>query len=337
MVKLICGPMATLSHEAFRRSVEKFGGCDEYFTEMINCSSLINMGPFEKYYLLNGPVPEKIIWQLTGWDADQMAKAVPVVLEKGGMGIDLNMGCSAPQIYKTGAGISWMTKPIEQTKDLVQKVRSQIDRYNGTNGTHFELSVKCRLGPEDFTPESFFSFTDMLVENGVEKITLHPRTQKEKVRGTPRWDFAEQLAIRHPETKIILNGAICDYATASAAIKKCPHVWGLMIAREAAIKPWIFDQIKSQMEWDDTDGEYSKSHEVDRKQVALDFIDDVVRYQPVEFHKTRIQRFFSYYCQQFSFGHYFQSRMLNYKSVEESIQEVEDYFAKLPDDRILRY
>ena len=28
--------MATLSHEAFRRIVARFGGCDEYFTEMIN-------------------------------------------------------------------------------------------------------------------------------------------------------------------------------------------------------------------------------------------------------------------------------------------------------------
>lgn len=51
--------MATLSHEAFRISVEEFGGCDEYFTEMINASSLLNMGPFEKYYLMNGPCPEK--------------------------------------------------------------------------------------------------------------------------------------------------------------------------------------------------------------------------------------------------------------------------------------
>ena len=41
--------MATLSHEAFRRTAELFPGCDEYFTEMINAPSLLNMGPFEKY------------------------------------------------------------------------------------------------------------------------------------------------------------------------------------------------------------------------------------------------------------------------------------------------
>jgi tRNA-dihydrouridine synthase len=34
-MKLICAPMATLSHPAFRILIEKFGGCDEYYTEMI--------------------------------------------------------------------------------------------------------------------------------------------------------------------------------------------------------------------------------------------------------------------------------------------------------------
>ena len=71
-MKFICGPMATISHEAFRRCVEAFGFCDEYFTEMINASSLLNMGPFEKFYLMNGTVEDKIVWQLTGWDGVTM-------------------------------------------------------------------------------------------------------------------------------------------------------------------------------------------------------------------------------------------------------------------------
>ena len=35
--------MATLSHAAFRMLIEKFGGCDEYFNEMIN-----GIKPFEE-------------------------------------------------------------------------------------------------------------------------------------------------------------------------------------------------------------------------------------------------------------------------------------------------
>jgi len=102
-----------------------------------------------------------------------------------------------------------------------------------------------------------------------------------------------------------------------------------MIARAAARKPWIFDELKN------IQNEGKRT--ADRMQVALDFIDNVVKFQPPEFHKTRIQRFFNYYCEQFSFGHYFQTRMLNYKSPEESILEVKDYFSKESGDRYLTY
>ena len=55
--KFLLAPMATLSHEAFRRSVQKFGGCDEYFNEMINAPSLLHKGRFEKFYTLTGDTP----------------------------------------------------------------------------------------------------------------------------------------------------------------------------------------------------------------------------------------------------------------------------------------
>lgn len=324
-MKLICAPMATLSHEPFRRAVEKFGGCDEYYTEMINASSLLNMGPFEKYYLLNGPVPEKIVWQLTGWDAEKMAAAVPVVLSNGGIGVDINMGCSAPQIFKTGAGIAWMTKPLSETEKCISLVKREIEKCSAVQGKEFRLSVKCRLGAENFTEESFFNFTDMLAANGVTQIALHPRTMKEKYRGLPKYDWAEKLALRY-ENKIdvIVNGAVENSATADFAKSKVPHASGIMIARAAAVKPWIFREISS-----------TESFSVDRQQLALDFVEDVKNYQPPEFYKTRIQRFFGYYCQQFAFGHYFQSQLQNYRSLEDTVEKIHDYFTKQPDEKNL--
>ncbi|MDD7013786.1 MAG: tRNA-dihydrouridine synthase family protein [Treponema sp.] len=332
MTKLICAPMATLSTEAFRRSVESFGGCDEYFTEMINASSLLNMGPWEKYYLMNEVCPEKIVWQLTGNNGDKLAQAVPVVCEKGGIGVDLNMGCSAPQIYKTGAGISWMTKPLKETEDAVKKVKRALEKVSSEQNKNFRLSVKCRLGNEDFTTESLFDFVQMLTDNGVELVTLHPRTIKEKYRGLPKYEYAEELALKFPQTVFYLNGCIKDNASLSYAMEKSPSSKGMMIARQAAAAPWIFAQLKKQLH---SQGSSYEKITVDRKQTALNFISDITECQPQEFFKTRIQRFFNYYCQQFSFGHWFQSLMLNYKSVEDSKEKVEAYFEKVPQDRFL--
>ncbi|MCR5762253.1 MAG: tRNA-dihydrouridine synthase family protein [Treponema sp.] len=331
-MKLICAPMATLSHEAFRHIIEKFGGCDEYVTEMINASSLLNMGPFEKYYLMNGPCPEKIVWQITGNNAETMAKASVIAAQHGGIGVDINMGCSAPQIYKTGAGIAWMLKPLEETRALVHKVKEALTAYEKQEScAHIRLSVKCRLGAEDFSDSTFYSFTDMLVSEGVELITLHPRTIKEKYRRLPKYEYVQNLAER-VNVPVILNGDIKDAKSAEYALSKAPSCAGLMIARMAAQKPWIFSEIRNYLSH-----ENESMTTVDCQALALEFIDYVMQYQPPEFYKTRLQRFFAYYCQNFSFAHYFQTQMLNAKTVEESKGRIIDYFTKQPDDRFIKY
>ena len=323
---LICAPTATLSHEAFRRTVEQFGGCSEYFTEMINAASLVNMGPWEKFYLLNGPCPEKIVWQLTGSRADSLEKAASIVAERGGIGVDINMGCSAPQIYKTGAGIAWMLKSPGETREAVRSVKKALDTNESKTGRHMRLSVKCRLGDEDFTEKTFFSFTDMLVEEGVELLTLHPRTIKEKYRTLPRYEWVEALSLRYQaKIPVMLNGAVSGKPSLDHALSKAPHSSGVMIARAAAQKPWIFSELSGTLE-----------HDIDAMQTALGFIDNVEQYQPEEFHKTRIQRFFSYYCQNFRFGHYFATQMNNYHSLEESRKKVMDYFERSPEDRFIK-
>ena len=318
-IKLIAGPMATLSHQAFRNAVEKFGGADEYFTEMINAASLVNMGPFEKYYLMNDVASDKIVWQLTGKDSHNFDKAAEIVLAKNGIGVDINMGCSAPQIYKTGAGISWMLKDPKETEELVKLVKSVMPQDK-------RLSVKMRLGKDDFTEQEFFDFVEMLVKNGVQTVTLHPRTIKEKLRGFPRYSYAEKIKqIYKDELEVFVNGEVKDKESFEYCLSHCPSINGVMISRESAVKPWIFSQLKG-------------GHDtVDRKQLALDFVDDIVKYQPKEFYPTRIQRFFSYYCQQFKFGHYFATQILNYHSVEETKEKINDYFVKQSEEQYITY
>lgn len=324
MKKLIMAPMATLSHEAFRRCVAKFGGCDEYFTEMINAGSLLNMGPWEKYYLMAGPEPEKIVWQLTGNDSEKMGEAAKILADLEGIGIDLNMGCSAPQIANTGAGISWMLKPVEETKKMVQLVKKSIDESSKAK----RFSVKMRLGDENYTEEKLFDFCKMLIDEGVQMITLHPRTKKEKYKEHARWQIVENMAKRFPQIPVILNGDIKDFSSYDSAIKTAPSCDGVMIARMVAQKPWIFREIRN------AENSISNKTEIDCEKLALDFIDDVEKYQPEEFWKTRLQRFFAYFCLNFSFSHYFQTQMVNSKDNDDSRKNVIEYFNKCPNDKI---
>ncbi len=327
-MKLICAPMATLSHPAFRMLIEEFGGCDEYYTEMINAPSLLNKGQFEKFYINPAPVPEKIVWQLTGKTAGPIIEAASVVAALGGIGVDLNMGCSAPEIVNSGAGIAWMLKPRSETLGLVKGVKNALEQYEAETGIHRRLSVKFRLGDENFTDESFFSFADMLVENGVERLALHPRTKKEKYRDLPRWEYAQKLAERYSgKISVVVNGDIKDSESAENAEKICPLCDGLMIGRMAVQKPWIFAEISKSL-----NGYSAEKRPVDLLKCALDFIDFVEKFQPPEFYRTRLQRFFTYFCMNFSFAHYAQTQMLNAKDIEDSRAKIRGYFEKVPED-----
>ena len=325
--------MATISHPAFRILVEEFGGCDEYFNEMINAGSLINAGPFEKYYINPYPVPQKMVWQLTGHDCEKMAEAAKQLLELPGIGLDINMGCSAPDVYKTGAGIGWMIRPREETEEMLSRVRQEVELYNKNNPEKAKrFSVKLRLGDEDFTDEGFFSFCDMLVEKGAKLLTLHPRTKKEKLSRPPRYKYCQDLCERYKGSgvEIYLNGNVKDATTASYALKTCPDVNGIMISRASVQKPWIFAEILS---------EKCKEIKVDMEKICYDYINNVEEYQPPEFYKTRLQRFFTYFCMNFQFAHYAQTRFVNAaeKGNEALKEEIRDFFEKCPEEKIKTY
>ena len=318
-MKLICGPMATISHPAFRILIERFGACDEYFTEMINAGSLLNFGPFEKYYIDPVPCPEKIVWQLTGSDAPRMKEAAVQLAELPGIGVDVNMGCSAPDIYKTGAGISWMIKDRAETQNMIREVRSVVPSEK-------RLSVKLRLGDEDFTEQGFFDFCDMLVGEGVELLTLHPRTKKEKLVRPPRYQFVQQLAERYKgKLPVYLNGNVKDKASFDYAVSNCPDCSGIMISRAAVTKPWIFATLAGLPE-----------QSVSMEDLCLSYIDLVEKYQPPEFWKTRLQRFFTYFAQNFQFAHYAQTQFLNAaaENSDELRHAIKEFFEKCPDERI---
>ena len=329
-MKFICGPMATISHPAFRILIEQFGGCDEYFTEMINAGSLIVDGPFEKYYLNPSPVPQKLVWQLTGFEIEKMEEASRILVELPGLGLDLNMGCSAPAIYKTGAGISWMLRPVEQTQQMVRGVRYIIDDYNKKNPDNKKrLSVKLRLGDDNFTDEGFFDFCDMLVAEGVELLTLHPRTKKEKLVRPPRYEYCQKLAERYKgHVPVYLNGNVKDAASYQNAVSRCPDVAGVMISRAAVQMPWIFKELNGGEALDD-------AMFINMEQLSLDYISLIEQYQPPEFHKTRLQRFFTYFCQNFKFAHYAQTQFLNAAAKDNDALRaaIKEFFAKCPEER----
>ena len=330
-MKLILAPMATLTHQALRKTVANFGGVDEYYTEMINASSLLHGGQFEKYYILNDVEPEKTVWQLTGDEAKPLSEAAAVVKDCGGIGIDINMGCAAPAIYKYGAGISWMLKPISETSSMLKSVKNAIGEKR--------LSVKIRLGDEDFTMEKLFTFADMLVGEGVSQIVLHPRTKKEKYTRPPKYnllnEFCQYVKANHFGVTVIGNGGVRDVASYNKVLSVAPTLDGIMIGRAAVEKPWIFAELKKSEKVFEGTGEELET-EIDLYQVAEGFLEDLCQFQPKEFYPTRAKRFFEYFIDNFFFGHSLKAKIQNTDDKSEQLQLLKEYLERNPQERYKR-
>ncbi|MBQ8385463.1 MAG: tRNA-dihydrouridine synthase family protein [Spirochaetaceae bacterium] len=328
-MKLILAPMATLTHAALRSTIAQFGGCDEYYTEMIQAGTLLTGGPFEKYYLFTAPEPEKIVWQITGGKIPAMVEAAKMLSQMDGIGVDINMGCCAPDIVRAGAGIAWMLKDRRETEELVEQVGAVV------RGAGKRFSVKLRLGDEDFTTEGFFSFVDMLAQRGVQQVALHPRTKKEKYRRPPRLHYVGQL-VKYIEEKgyaiqVVLNGGVSDGASAKKAQEQGSGISGIMIGRAAAQKPWVFKQIA---DYRATGQQVSSgAFTVDLLETARNFIEQLQHFQPQEFYKTRLQRFFAFYSDNVQFAHHLRTRLLNHPTPEGCLQQLEEYFAAAPHER----
>jgi tRNA-dihydrouridine synthase len=334
VVPFLLAPMAELSHRPLRELIEGFGGCDEYFTEMISSGALISGGQFEAFYLDTAPCPQRVVFQLLGSDADQLTRAAAFLDGLPCAGIDLNMGCSAPAIIRQGAGVRWMAD-IDRAGKLVRLVRAR---------TRCRLSVKLRIGMED-NFDYLLGFCRRLADEGVERITLHPRTAREKFKRSARWDYVAHLREGLP-IPVAGNGDIADAGELAgrSGVGICDAV---MVGRAAVRMPWIFAEARA------IEGRAGSGSEkagaagsgaaasgdtgfapgtVDIEETGLRFLELLTRYQPREFHLSRARRFFGYFCGNIKWAHYLKTA-LNREQTLAGIERVwRAYFAEHPEE-----
>ena len=329
--------MAAITHSGWRRLIAEFYEPDEYFSEMIHAPSAVSGGGFEKWYFRANPSPEKLVWQITSPDEEAAADCVPILLQYGGFGIDLNMGCCAPQIVNTGAGFAWMKKSLSQTASLVSKVKKAVLLYDeqkaGPQTEPIRLSVKLRLG-EDENYDRLLSFCKMLVLEGVDLITLHPRTQKQKYSRPCKHEYTARLA-SDLSVPVYGNGDINSLETLEKVSSKYPCS-GWMIGRAVVQKPWIFYELSKGILKNGTAEDKDEKIEIDLLKTAELFLSFLREEQPQEFYLTRAQRFFAFFCDNFSFAHHIKSKVLNCKNLDDMLHNLSDYLEEVPEDRLIR-
>jgi nifR3 family TIM-barrel protein len=173
------------------------------------------------------PGERPIAMQLLGADPDVLAEAARRLEAAGADAIDLNMGCPVAKVVAKGQGSALMRNPLTAAV-VFRTLRKAVQG---------PLTIKIRGGWDERTVNAV-EIARLAESEGVDALTVHPRTRSQQFTGRAPWDIVAAVvaAVRIP---VVGNGDVrsVDDARAMVAATGCAAV---MIGRGALGAPWIF-------------------------------------------------------------------------------------------------
>lgn len=311
--------MAEISTPALRKTVRRFSGGVILASEMLSAAALVRGGIHNAAMAVKHPFDDPFIFQIAGNDPAVMAEACALLSEQAPLGIDINMGCAAPDILKRGIGAMLLTD-MKKTEAIVTACRK---------ATKTMLSVKLRSGFDRYDEDYLCEFVTMLDRCGADFITLHPRIAKMGFRRTADWEVIRAVQER-TGVRLVGNGDIVSPEQAAERLREY-GCRGVMIGREAVKTPWIFSLCKNCF-----DGTHNLL-EINIHEVFNSVLDLIEAYLPEHLHKSRSHRFCQYYCRNVIYWHELFRKIRKESTVAAIKALVDEYFARNMHERIRSY
>ncbi|MFQ5496781.1 MAG: tRNA dihydrouridine synthase DusB [Nitrosopumilus sp.] len=229
-------PMAGVSDPALRLQCKQMGA-GLVVTEFTNIHSIVAKGQqlkknmqtiqdFIEYSELERPLSV----QLFGSNLSALEKAAKIVEPYFDI-IDYNMGCPAPHITQQMAGGALL-----QEVNFTQQIFSTL-----VNAVKKPVTLKIRSGVTSASQFLFREIAEIAEDEGIQMITLHPRTVSQGYSGSADWKMIKELK-EISSIPIVGNGDIITPEDAKTMIDEteCDYV---MIGRGAMGNPFLFEQI----------------------------------------------------------------------------------------------
>src|SRR3989454_4121276 len=225
-LELRLAPMAGVTNAPFRL-VARECGAGLLTSEEIDARALIADNAHTRDIVRYLPEEHPLAMQLLGADPDVLAEAARRLEAAGADAIDLNMGCPVTKIVSKGQGAALMRDPLGAAV-VFRTMRKAI-------GIRF--TVKIRGGWDERTVNAV-EIARIAEGEGVDAITVHPRTRSQQYAGVAPWEIIASVvdAVAIP---VVGNGDVRSRADAAAMVAATGCA-AIMIGRGALGAPWIF-------------------------------------------------------------------------------------------------
>ncbi|MCX5933244.1 MAG: tRNA-dihydrouridine synthase family protein [Pseudanabaena sp. LacPavin_0818_WC45_MAG_42_6] len=223
-------PMQDVTDLAFMQMLSEYGCPDYYVTEYFRVYANSNIDKKILRSITLNTTGRPVFAQLIGESIPDILRIAKQLANYPIAGIDLNLGCPAPRVYRKNVGGGLLREP-ETIERIFEALRSQ---FSGL------FTVKMRLGFDSF--EHFEKLLQLINQYQIDMLSLHGRTVKELYRGEVHYDLIRQ-AVQTLHCPVLANGNITSYVKAEQVLQETGAA-GVMIGRSAIRNPWIFQQIR---------------------------------------------------------------------------------------------
>lgn len=223
-------PMQDVTDLAFMRVIADLGAPDYFFTEFFRVHAQSRL---EKHILRSideNSTGRPVFAQLIGEDLFHLERSARELLRHPVAGVDLNLGCPAPKVYRKNVGGGLLRDP-ENVDAILGLLRATLPGL---------FTVKMRIGFDDTA--NFDRILDSVNRHRVDLLTVHGRTVKEMYRSEVHYDWIAH-ATERVDCPVLANGNVTS-ADAAVRILATTSARGVMIGRHAIRNPWIFRQCR---------------------------------------------------------------------------------------------
>jgi tRNA-dihydrouridine synthase B len=233
-------PMAGFTNYAFRQIVREFGGVGLQATEMVHAKGFLWLES-EKDELpdrLWGVKDESRPLAVQIWDNDPATLAAvgaKLAHEFKVSVVDINFGCPVKQVTEKAHSGSYLLRTPDRMFAIIERVVAAC--------APVPVTAKIRLGCT--RNQIVANEVAQLVEAaGAAALTVHGRTAADFFTGSADWERISEIKSHLKRIPLIGNG---DLATPQAVVEafRRYQVDGVMIARAALGKPWLFKQAQA--------------------------------------------------------------------------------------------
>jgi len=230
-------PMAGYTNYAYRQVVREFGGAGLLATEMIAARSAIwlethrDEHPDRLWGVREEPRPLAV--QMWDNDPDNLAAVGRRLAKEFRVSVvDLNFGCPVRQVTEKAHSGSWLLRDPGRVGTIVSRV---VEACDGV-----PVTAKIRLGCAD-TCRTAVEVAQRVEEAGASALTVHGRVAAQFFKGAADWEAIAAVKRSVSRIPVVGNGDVDSAETAVRRLRES-GVDGVMIAREALARPWIFAQ-----------------------------------------------------------------------------------------------